>query len=214
MVQEMFSKNNNFKFIFFILLFFIFNYNSYSSTDFNYFSFIKSLNSFSSSFKQNTFQNDGSLLSESYGNLIFKKKAKYILEYKNPSKIKFVSDGQFITTYDEELEQAIIQSYKNTFKENIIDIMTNEVLIKEKFTLKSYVKGDDYFIKFFPLKSDIEDNIFLLVINNNRIKEISFMNDFEQSVIMKFKDFKNNVSVLDSLFKIDIPKNFDVIVDK
>ena len=107
-----------------------------------------------------------------------------------------------------------IQSYKNTFKENIIDIMTNEVLIKEKFTLKSYVKGDDYYIKFIPLKSDIEDNIFLLVINNNRIKEISFMNDFEQSVIMKFKDFKNNVSILDSLFKIDIPKNFDVIVDK
>ena len=210
----MFSKNNNFKFIFFTLFILIFNCNSYSSADFNYFSFIKSLNSFSASFKQNTYQNDGSLLSESNGNLIYKKKAKYILEYENPSKIKFVSDGQFITTYDEELEQAIIQSYKNTFKENIIDIMTNEVLIKEKFTLKSYVKGDDYFIKFIPLKSDIEDNIFLLVINNNRIKEISFMNDFEQSVIMKFNDFKNNVSVGDSLFKIDIPKNFDVIVDK
>ena len=210
----MFSKNNNFKFIFFTLFILIFNCNSYSSADFNYFSFIKSLNSFSASFKQNTYQNDGSLLSESNGNLIYKKKAKYILEYQNPNKIKFVSDGQFITTYDEELEQAIIQSYKNTFKENIIDIMTNEVLIKEKFTLKSYIKGNDYYIKFIPLKSDIEDNIFLLVINNNRIKEISFMNDFEQSVIMKFKDFKNNVSVLDSLFKIDIPKNFDVIVDK
>ena len=210
----MFSKNNNFKFIFFTLFILIFNCNSYSSADFNYFSFIKSLNSFSASFKQNTYQNDGSLLSESNGNLIYKKEAKYILEYENPSKIKFVSDGQFITTYDEELEQAIIQSYKNTFKENIIDIMTNEVLIKEKFTLKSYVKEDDYYIKFIPLKSDIEDNIFLLVINNNRIKEISFMNDFEQSVIMKLKDFKNNVSVMDSLFKIDIPKNFDVIVDK
>ena len=210
----MFSKSNNFKFIFFTLFILIFNCNSYSSADFNYFSFIKSLNSFSASFKQNTYQNDGSLLSESNGNLIYKKKAKYILEYENPSKIKFVSDGQFITTYDEELEQAIIQSYKNTFKENIIDIMTNEVLIKEKFTLKSYIKGNDYYIKFIPLKSDIEDNIFLLVINNNRIKEISFMNDFEQSVIMKFKDFKNNVSVVDSLFKIDIPKNFDVIVDK
>ena len=210
----MFSKNNNFKFIFFTLFILIFNCNSYSSADFNYFSFIKGLNSFSASFKQNTYQNDGSLLSESNGNLIYKKEAKYILEYENPSKIKFVSDGQFITTYDEELEQVIIQSYKNTFKENIIDIMTNEVLIKEKFTLKSYVKGDDYYIKFIPLKSDIEDNIFLLVINNNRIKEISFMNDFEQSVIMKFKDFKNNVSVVDSLFKIDIPKNFDVIVDK
>ena len=72
----MFSKNNNFKFIFFTLFILIFNCNSYSSADFNYFSFIKSLNSFSASFKQNTYQNDGSLLSESNGNLIYKKKAK------------------------------------------------------------------------------------------------------------------------------------------
>jgi outer membrane lipoprotein-sorting protein len=40
------------------------------------------------------------------------------------------------------------------------------------------------------------------------------MNDFDQSVTMIFKDFEKNIEVLDSSFKIDIPENFDVIIDK
>ena len=40
------------------------------------------------------------------------------------------------------------------------------------------------------------------------------MNDFDQSVTMVFSDFKVNLGVLDSSFKIDIPENFDVIIDK
>ena len=205
------SKNNFFLFIFFCLLACS---KSYSSEEFNYFSFINNLNSFSASFKQDTYKIDGSLFSESSGNILYKKEAKYILNYKIPNKIKFISDGQFITTYDEDLEQAIIQNYGNKFKENIIDVMTDELLIKEKFSLKHYIKERDHYIKFLPIKSDIENNVFLLVIRDGKIKEISFVNDFEQSVIMKFENFKKNVRILDSSFKINIPKNFDVIVDK
>ena len=205
------STNN---FYLFILFCYLTCSKAYSSEEFNYFSFISNLNSFSASFKQGTYKIDGSLFSESSGNLLYKKKAKYILNYKRPNKIKFISDGQFITTYDEDLEQAIIQSYGSKFKENIIDIMTDQALIKEKFSLKHYIKEGDYHIKFLPLKSDIENNIFLLVIRDGKIKEISFVNDFEQSVIMEFENFKKNVRILDSSFKINIPKNFDVIVDK
>ena len=205
------SKNNIFLFIFLCLLACS---KAYSSEEFNYFSFINNLNSFSASFKQDTYKIDGSLFSESSGNILYKKEAKYILNYKSPNKIKFISDGQFITTYDEDLEQAIIQNYGNKFKENIIDVMTDELLIKEKFSLKHTIKEGDHYIKFLPLKSDIENNVFLLIIHDGKIKEISFMNDFEQSVIMKFENFKKNVRILDSSFKINIPKNFDVIVDK
>ena len=205
------SKNNFFLFIFFCLLACS---RAYSSEEFNYFSFINNLHSFSASFKQDTYKIDGSLFSESSGNILYKKEAKYILNYKSPNKIKFISDGQFITTYDEDLEQAIIQNYGNKFKENIIDVMTDELLIKEKFSLKHTIKEGGHYIKFLPLKSDIENNVFLLVIHDGKIKEISFMNDFEQSVIMKFENFKKNVRILDSSFKINIPKNFDVIVDK
>ena len=40
------------------------------------------------------------------------------------------------------------------------------------------------------------------------------MNDFNQSVTMEFKNFTKNAKILNSSFKIDIPENFDVIVDK
>ena len=46
------------------------------------------------------------------------------------------------------------------------------------------------------------------------IKSISFVNDFDQSVIMNFNGFEINVSILESQFKIDIPESFDVIIDK
>ena len=46
------------------------------------------------------------------------------------------------------------------------------------------------------------------------IKSISFVNDFDQSVIMNFNGFEINVSILESQFKIDIPVSFDVIIDK
>jgi outer membrane lipoprotein-sorting protein len=97
---------------------------------------------------------------------------------------------------------------------NIVDIFTNEKLIKNKFDLKILFKNNENHINFSPIDKDIESNDFLLIIRDNMIKSITFVNDFDQSVIMNFNGFKINVSILDSLFKIDIPDSFDVIIDK
>ena len=154
------------------------------------------------------------LIKSSEGYMLYKKQSKYILEYKYPNIVKFVSDGNFITTYDEDLEQAIIQSTNNKEKNNIVDIMTNEKLIKKNFTLNTNTFDDEKHIKFKPIDNEIRNNVFLLVIKKNKIERITFMNDFDQSVTMIFKDFEKNIEVLDSSFKIDIPDSFDVIIDK
>ena len=75
-------------------------------------------------------END-SLIRTSTGKLLYKKKSKYILEYNLPNKIKFVSDGKFSTTYDEDLEQVIIQSNLDKNRNNLVDILINEELIKK-----------------------------------------------------------------------------------
>jgi outer membrane lipoprotein-sorting protein len=66
--------------------------------------------------------------------------------------VKFVSDGNFITTYDEDLEQAIIQSTNNKEKNNIVDIMTNKKLIKKNFTLNTNTIDGEKHIKFKPIE--------------------------------------------------------------
>ena len=217
MAQEMLLiKNNNitkiFKLLFLII--FLFYQDVYASKNFNYFKFIKEMNSFSTSFVQNTYDENGLLVTTSNGSLIYKKKSKYILEYKSPNKIKFISDGQLITIYDQDLEQVIIRSVKKSLNKNIIDIFTNEKLINDKFELKIFFKNNENHINFLPINKDIKKSDFLLVVSNNMIKSISFVNDFDQSVIMNFNGFEINVSILESQFKIDIPESFDVIIDK
>ena len=217
MAQEMLLiKNNNitkiFKLLFLII--FLFYQDVYASKNFNYFKFIKEMNSFSTSFVQNTYDENGLLVTTSNGSLIYKKKSKYILEYKSPNKIKFISDGQLITIYDQDLEQVIIRSVKKSLNNNIIDIFTNEKLINDKFELKVFFKNNENHINFLPINKDIKKSDFLLVVSNNMIKSISFVNDFDQSVIMNFNGFEINVSILESQFKIDIPESFDVIIDK
>jgi len=217
MAQEMLLiKNNNitkiFKLLFLII--FLFYQDVYASKNFNYFKFIKEMNSFSTSFVQNTYDENGLLITTSNGSLIYKKKSKYILEYKSPNKIKFISDGQLITIYDQDLEQVIIRSVKKSLNNNIIDIFTNEKLINDKFELKIFFKNNENHINFLPINKDIKKSDFLLVVSNNMIKSISFVNDFDQSVIMNFNGFEINVSILESQFKIDIPESFDVIIDK
>ena len=213
----MLLKKINTKYKIYICVYFImilFNNSIYSETKFSYFNYIRQLNSFSALFTQYTFSEDGSLLKESNGSLLYKKKSKYILEYNTPNKIKFISDGQFITTYDKDLEQVIIQSFSDKINNNVFSIMTNEDLIKNKFNINSYVVNDNIHFKFKPIKEDLKNNVFLLVIKDSSIKKITFMNDLDQSVTMDFNNFKKNVVIKDSSFKIDIPDNFDVIIDK
>tara|TARA_B100001057_G_scaffold243384_1_gene243755 strand:+ start:2069 stop:2716 length:648 start_codon:yes stop_codon:yes gene_type:complete len=185
-----------------------------SKTIFDYFNYIENLQSFSASFSQYTYNENDSLIKKSNGNIIYKKKSKYILEYLKPNKIKFISDGQFLTTYDEDLEQVIIQSLGNNQNKNIVELITNKNLIDKNFNMKSYTINGENHIKFTPKLKDSKRNILLLVIKNNEILKISFMNDFEQSVTMNFSNFKKNQKFLDSLFRVDYPENFDVIIDK
>lgn len=217
MEQDMLLKKINIKhktYIYIYLILIVFNNNIYSEANYSYFNFIKELNSFSTLFTQYTFNEDGSLIKESNGSLLYKKKYKYILEYNIPNKIKFISDGQFITTYDKDLEQVIIQSSKDKANDNIFSIITDEDLIKNKFNIKSYISNGDIHFKLKPIKEDLRNNVFLLVVKDKAIKKITFMNDLDQSVTMDFNNFKKNVIINDSSFKIDIPDNFDVIIDK
>ncbi len=213
----MFSKKiNRFYLSFILTIALLINCNNllFASEKFDYIKYIKKLESFSSNFNQATYNEDGALIKKSYGKLFFKKKSMYRLEYTKPNKIKFISDGQLLTTYDEDLEQVIIQRTSLDSRNNIVNLMTDTEFLKNKFKLDIYnSKGNEY-VEFIPLSADLENHFFIIVLRNENIIKITFMNDFDQSVTMNFEGFKKNIGILDSVFKIDIPQNFDVIIDK
>ena len=71
------SQIREHKSIFLILVcFLVFTMEARAISDIDYFEFINDLKSFSASFKQYTYNENGSLIKESNGSIIYKKKSK------------------------------------------------------------------------------------------------------------------------------------------
>ena len=213
MAQEMLSliKKNSF---FILLTFILFSYsNNISSNEFSYKDFLNNLSSFKSKFKQNLFDKEGNLIQKSYGFINYKKSKKFKIEYIMPNKITIISDGDFITSYDHELSQAIISSLdkSNAF----LVYLTDNEYIENNFNYKITAKPEYLKIHFKHKENVVSSglNSFFLKIKDYNILQISFINDIDQEVVMDISNFERNVSIKDSNFKFKIPNNADVLLN-
>ena len=213
MAQEMLSliKKNSFCIL---LIFILFSHcNNISSNEFSYRDFLNNLSSFKSKFKQNLFDKEGNLIQKSYGFINYKKSKKFKIEYIMPNKITIISDGDFITSYDHELSQAIISSLdkSNAF----LVYLTDNEYIENNFNYKITIKPE-YLKIHFKQKENVASSglsSFFLKIKDYNILQISFINDIDQEVVMDISNFERNVSIKESNFKFKIPDNADVLLN-
>lgn len=213
MAQEMLSliKKNSF---YIFLIFILFSHcNNISSNEFSYRDFLNNLSSFKSKFKQNLFDKEGNLIQKSYGFINYKKSKKFKIEYIMPNKITIISDGDFITSYDHELSQAIISSLdkSNAF----LVYLTDNEYIENNFNYRTTSKPEYLKIHFKHKENAVTPglNSFFLKIKDYNILQISFINDIDQEVVMDISNFERNVSIKDSNFKFKIPNNADVLLN-
>jgi len=177
------------------------------SKNFNYFDFIRKMNSFSTFFIQNYYDKNDKLFDTKTGSLIYKKKSRFFLKYEESI---IISNGQSITYYEKDLQQVTI--LKNDTNYINIDNFFNESLINAKFRLEIFWENDENHINLSPIDKDTKNSDYLMVVKDNVIKSITFMNELDQSVVeFIFTDFKINVIVQDSQFKIDIPQDWAII---
>ena len=213
MAQEMLSliKKNSF---YILLIFILFSHcNNISSNEFSYRDFLNNLSSFKSKFKQNLFDKEGNLIQKSYGFINYKKSKKFKIEYIMPNKITIISDGDFITSYDHELSQAIISSLdkSNAF----LVYLTDNEYIENNFNYRTTSKPEHLKIHFKRKENVVTSGLssFFLKIKDYNILQISFINDIDQEVVMDISNFERNVSIKDSNFKFKIPDNADVLLN-
>ena len=182
------------------------------SLDFSYQKFIFELKSFSTLFQQVVNDEDGKLVQKNYGNMVYKKPKKFRIEYVVPNNILLVSDGDFLTTYDKDLNQVVISKIDEE-SNKIIEMLSDFDSIKRKYMYSAHRVNKDILVEFIPKDSATSGEIFLLI-NNGRIKEINFYNEINQKVTVKFDKFEKNINVKGAVFNFKIPKEADVLVNK
>ncbi len=112
--------------------------------------------------------------------------------YKTPVKKKVYFIKNKVVIIEPELEQAIITNLQNS--PNFTSIIKSAKQISE----------DRYMTRY-------EDTNYYIDIKNNNISQISYKDRLDNRVTIKLKNQEKNIILDDALFKLNIPKDYDIV---
>ncbi len=157
------------------------------------FASLDEINSFEASFTQSVTDSNNKVLSYS-GSIMAKKPQNVVWDYAKPIKKNVYINTQSVTIIEPEIEQVIIKQIESSF--NFFNMIQNAKLVKE----------DTFIAKY-------KESIFTITTKNNYIKSISYIDEFENKVMIVFDNQKQNEHINSNVFIPKIPSDFDIIED-
>lgn len=151
------------------------------------------LESFEADFIQNITDEKNKTLKYN-GHIIAKKPQQAVWNYTKPVPKKVYISKYSVVIVEPEIEQAIIKRLKSNF--DFFNIIKNAKKISKNEYIATHNKTD-----------------FKIVTNGKLLESISYKDEFDNKIIITFKNQKHNIKLDKMLFIPDIPIEFDVIRD-
>ncbi len=151
----------------------------------------KELNSFNSSFTQ-TITDEHKKVIKYSGELWASKPQSALWVYKKPINKKIYINGTSVTIIEPDLEQAIIKRLDDD-----IDFLA---IIKNAKKLKN-----NHYV------ADVQNQKYNITLADGVVKNISYKDEFDNKIDIKFDSPKQNTAINESIFKPSIPSDFDII---
>jgi len=163
-------------------------------------------------FSQLTLDAGGTRLQETAGEMAVQRPGLFYWHTEGKSEQTIVSDGQKVTLWDPDLEQATIKKLDPRLNQTPALLLSGDVSkINDSFDITS--KQTSNVIEFI-LKPKSRDTLFdslQLSFGNGVINNMRLIDSVGQRTDILFTGVKANTPVPASRFKFDIPKGADVI---
>lgn len=157
------------------------------------FSSINDINSFQAEFTQSV--TDDKNTSINYKGKVFASKPQNALwNYYSPIEKTIYISSYDVTIVEPEIEQVIIKRIESSFDFFMM--------------IKNAVKKDDN-----TYIAHYKDSKFTITTKDKLIYSISYMDEFDNSVKIIFKNQKQNIEIKEDLFVAKYPLDFDIIRD-
>ena len=157
------------------------------------FASIDDINSFKADFIQSVTDDKNISLNYS-GHISASKPQNAIWNYVKPIKKDVYINKYRVIVVEPEIEQVIIRKIKSNF--DFFMMIKNAVQIdKNKY------------------EANYKESKFIIIIENNLIKTISYKDEFENDVKISFKNQKQNIKIDKEVFVAKYPLEFDIIRD-
>ncbi|WP_085614907.1 MULTISPECIES: outer membrane lipoprotein chaperone LolA [unclassified Pseudomonas] len=163
-------------------------------------------------FSQLTLDAGGTSLQETSGKMTVKRPGLFYWHTDAPQEQVVVSDGENVTLWDPDLEQATIKKLDQRLNQTPALLLSGDVSkISQSFDISSKEQGE---VMDFTLKPKTKDTLFdslRVSFRKGLINDMQLIDSVGQRTNILFNGVKANQAVPDSKFKFDIPKGADVI---
>ena len=167
--------------------------------------------SFQANFKQTIFSPENDVIDYSEGFFIIKKPEKMSWNFSFPSIKKIIINDQTITTYDTDLNQAVIVPFSDKYQSSLANILLKNDSLFSYYQISSETVNNNVYSVVLVQKGD--KNLFTkikITISETFLSEINLWDTSGQSIGIKFENAILNSTIPDSSFEFSIPKGVDV----
>lgn len=167
--------------------------------------------SFQGSFNQIVFDNQGQIIEEANGKVIFKKPHFFKWIYKKPHQNQIISDGEIIYIYDPDLSQVIMSQFSQSNSNNPSLIFFQKNIEKFfKVTTKS-IDGELWY-RCQSLSDDADyESLELKFDSQGKVLAMNIIDRLKNKILVNFEDIQTNLKINEATFLFNVPENVEII---
>ena len=167
--------------------------------------------SFQANFKQTIFSPENDVVDYSEGSFVVKKPEKMSWNFTFPSIKKIIVNDQKITTYDADLNQAVIVPFSDRHQSSLTNILLKNDSLLNFYQISSETANDNLYSVVLVQKGG--NNLFTrikITITEALLSEIKLWDTSGQSIGISFEDVILNSKIPDAYLEFSIPKGVDI----
>jgi len=158
-------------------------------------------------------QTDTGQTTTSTGHIWIKQPGKFRYEIDAPESETFVSDGKDLYDYEPDLMQVVVRPLNQSLSETPLLLLSGGVDQLEKiFVVKESSKANlETQFLLVPREKDALISQLILIFKGENPSAMAITNSFGQTTTVNFSNINKNTTISDSQFKLNLPKDVDVL---
>ena len=172
------------------------------------------LNAFQADFSQLVKDSDGQELQNSQGGVWIQRPGRFRWDYRTPYRQLIVADGEFIWTYDEDLEQATVKTVDATLSSTPAMLLSGFRPLAEVMTWRMLGEREGaLWYRLDPKQADSAVEEVRIAFQQDQLSIIEVFDGFGNHTRIQFTNISRNEKLDAGLFEMRLPAGTDIIGD-
>lgn len=174
--------------------------------------FFESLENLKADFHQTVYDSEQQLIQDSSGTLWIQRPGKFRWDYLTPYRQQIVADGKKLWSYDEDLEQVIVQPLSDILSATPAMLLSGEQPLTDVFDIEEQPAAAGQGVLRLIPKTDAGNIVSItLVFHQQLLSSLEATDTLGNITTFKFSAMQRNGLLDSGLFDFTPPENADVI---